>query len=60
MARSYGVYYKKGPRGGVDHSFLTSLIDHNGILRVQYVGVRFHPDEMLRDLQGLVRQRNAQ
>jgi len=60
VARSYGVHYKKGPRGGVDHSFLTSLIDHNGILRVQYVGVRFNPDEMLRDLQGLLREKNTQ
>jgi protein SCO1/2 len=56
-ARRYGIYYKKRPRGDVDHTFLTSLADQNGILRVQYVGVRFNPDEMLRDLQGLLRER---
>jgi len=59
VARNYGVYYKKGPRVGVDHTFLTSLVDHNGILRVQYMGVRFDPDEMLRDLEGLLRERQA-
>ena len=59
VARSYGVYYQKGPRGDVDHTFLTSLVDHSGMLRVQYMGVRFDPEEMLRDLQGLLRERQA-
>jgi protein SCO1/2 len=40
--------------GGVDHSFLTSLIDRHGELRVQYVGVRFDPEEFRRDLTSLV------
>jgi len=35
---------------------LTSLVDRNGILRVQYMGVRFNPDEILRDVQGLLRE----
>jgi protein SCO1 len=56
VARQYGIYYKKTPRGAVDHTFLTSLIDHNGTLRVQYLGVRFDPDELLRDLQALVQE----
>jgi protein SCO1 len=58
-ARSYGIYYKKRPRGDVDHTFLTSLVDQSGILRVQYMGVRFNPDEMLRDIQGLLREEKA-
>jgi protein SCO1/2 len=53
VARRYGVYYRKTPRGDVDHTFLTSLVDPGGTLRVQYMGVRFDPDEMLRDLQSL-------
>jgi len=57
VARRYGIYYKKRARGDVDHTFLTSLVDQSGILRVQYMGVRFSPDEMLRDLQGLLRER---
>jgi len=55
VARRYGIYYKKTPRGDVDHTFLTSLVDQSGTLRVQYLGVRFDPDELLRDLQTLVR-----
>jgi protein SCO1 len=53
VARRYGVFYKKTPRGDVDHTFLTSLVDRNGTLRVQYMGIRFDPEEMLRDLQSL-------
>ena len=56
VARRYGVYYKKTPRGDVDHTFLTSVIDQRGILRVQYLGVRFDPDELLSDLQSLLKE----
>jgi protein SCO1 len=54
VAKRYGVYYKKNARGDVDHTFLTSLVDQSGILRVQYIGTKFNPDEMLRDVQALV------
>ena len=54
VAKRYGVFYKKQPRGDVDHTFLTSLIDQHGTLRVQYLGVRYDPEEMLRDLQSLL------
>jgi protein SCO1 len=53
VTRRYGVYYKKTQRGDVDHTFLTSLVDQSGALRVQYMGIRFNPDEMLRDLWSL-------
>jgi protein SCO1/2 len=56
VAKHYGVYYRKTSRGDVDHTFLTSLVDRDGILRVQYLGVRFDPNELLRDLQTLVRE----
>lgn len=56
VAKGYGIYYKKTPRGDVDHTFLTSLVDQKGILRVQYMGVKFNPDEMLRDLRSLLRE----
>jgi protein SCO1/2 len=62
VAKRYGIYYKKTPRGDVDHTFLTSLVDQSGILRVQYVqymGVQFDPDEMLRDLQSLIKETKA-
>jgi protein SCO1/2 len=59
VAKRYGIYYKRTPRGDVDHTFLTSLVDQNGTLRVQYMGVRFDPDEMLRDLRSLVKEAKA-
>jgi protein SCO1 len=59
IAKRYGIYYKKTLRGDVDHTFLTSLVDQNGTLRVQYMGVRFEPDEMLRDLRSLMKEMKA-
>jgi len=56
VTRRYGIYSKKSSHGEVDHTFLTSLIDPSGTLRVQYLGVRFNPEELLRDLQSLVRE----
>ena len=56
VERRYGIYARKNPRGDVDHTFLTSLIDRDGILRVQYLGVRFNPDELLGDLKSLLRE----
>jgi protein SCO1/2 len=56
VARRYGVFARRTDRGDVDHTFLTSLVDRAGALRVQYMGVRFDPDEMLRDLRSLLRE----
>jgi protein SCO1/2 len=56
VLRRYGVYARKNESGGVDHLFLTSLIDRSGMLRVQYLGVRFDPDEMQRDLENLLHE----
>ena len=56
VARRYGVFARKTARGDVDHTFLTSLVDREGALRVQYMGVRFDPGEMLRDLRALIRE----
>jgi protein SCO1/2 len=54
VARRYGVYAKKTQRGDVDHTFLTSIVDQGGTLRVQYIGVRFDPEEFLRDVRSLL------
>jgi protein SCO1 len=40
----------------VDHTFLTSIVDQRGILRVQYLGIRFDPEEFLRDVRSLLRE----
>ncbi|MFZ2650213.1 MAG: SCO family protein [Burkholderiaceae bacterium] len=54
--RGFGAYAKKSESGGVDHLFITSLVDRAGRLRVQYLGTRFDAREMQRDLQALLRE----
>jgi protein SCO1 len=54
VTRRYGVFASKDPNGDVDHTSLTSIIDPRGILRVQYLGARFNPEEFQSDLLSLV------
>ncbi len=54
VAGSYGVFHNKRSEGAVDHNLLTSLIDREGTLRVQYMGERFDPRELLHDLRDLM------
>jgi protein SCO1 len=56
VAHRYGVYYKRQPGDDIDHTFLTSVIDPGGTLRVQYLGVRFDPEEFLQDIRSLLRE----
>ena len=56
VTRRYGVFAAKTESGDVDHTFLTSIIDPRGILRVQYLGARFDPEEFRRDLLSLVNE----
>jgi protein SCO1/2 len=56
VAHRYGVFAAKAENGEVDHTFLTSIIDRRGILRVQYLGVRFDPEEFRLDLLSLVKE----
>jgi protein SCO1 len=55
VTRRYGGFAAKAANGDVDHLFLTSLIDPRGRLRVQYLGVRFEPAALQRDLESLLR-----
>jgi protein SCO1 len=57
VIRRYGVFTAKSAEGEVDHTFLTSIVDRNGMLRVQYLGVRFDPDKFRRDLLSLLKER---
>ena len=50
------VRAEDGPLATSTTGFLTSLVDRDGALRVQYMGVWFDPDEMLRDLRSLLRE----
>jgi protein SCO1 len=56
VTRRYGVYALKSEHGDVDHTFLTSVVDRRGILRVQYLGVRFDPEEFRHDLLSLLKE----
>ena len=56
VTRRYGVFASKNANGDVDHTFLTSIVDPRGILRVQYLGVRFDPEEFRRDLLSLLKE----
>jgi protein SCO1/2 len=50
----YGVFAAPAPSGGdVDHTNLISVIDPRGMVRVQYLGVRFDPEELRHDLLSL-------
>jgi protein SCO1/2 len=56
VAQRYGVYASKTANGDVEHTFLTSIVDPHGILRVQYLGGRFDPEEFRRDLLSLLKE----
>jgi protein SCO1 len=57
LTRRYGVFASKTVDGDIEHSFLTSIVDPHGIIRVQYLGVRFDPEEFRRDILSLLRER---
>ena len=54
VTRHYGVFFARKEDGSVDHTQLTTLIDADGQMRVQYLGARFDPEEFRRDLLSLV------
>jgi protein SCO1/2 len=56
VAHRYGVAVAKAADGGVDHTLLTTLIDREGTMRVQYLGYRFDEEEFRHDLQSLVNE----
>jgi protein SCO1/2 len=56
VTRRYGVFAARTGDDNVDHTFLTSIVDRRGTLRVQYVGVRFDPEEFRRDLVSLLQE----
>ena len=53
VARRYAVFRKKRSGEDIEHTFLTSLIDAHGVLRVQYQGVEFNEEEFIADLRAL-------
>ena len=59
VARRYGVVGLRADDGAVTHNALTSVIDGSGTLRVQYLGTRYEPREMLTDIRSLLRERGV-
>jgi protein SCO1/2 len=56
VAHRYGVAMVPAADGQVDHTLLTTLVDRRGIMRVQYLGYRFDPDEFRHDLLRLLNE----
>jgi len=56
VVRSYGVYFKLKAERDVDHTFLTSIVDPAGTLRVQYLGWRFDPAEFIADVRSVAHE----
>lgn len=56
VVRNYGAYFNTRGERDVDHTFLTSIVDQSGTLRVQYLGWRFDPKEFVSDLKSLVHE----
>lgn len=54
VGRKYGVVARKTASGDIDHTLLTSLVDPNGMLRVQYLGAGFDLEEFRSDLLSLL------
>jgi protein SCO1/2 len=54
VTRRYGVFFAKKEDGSIEHSQLTTLVDADGQMRVQYLGARFDTEEFRRDLTSLV------
>ncbi|OWW00241.1 SCO family protein [Rhizobium sp. R693] len=54
IGRKYGVIAMKTVNGDVEHTLLTSLVDTNGSLRVQYIGASFDLEEFRSDLLSLL------
>jgi len=57
VSRSYAVFRKAQPSGDIDHTFLTSLIDRSGTLRVQDLGTKFDTEEFIQDVRSLLKER---
>ena len=56
VAQRYGVAVAPAADGQVDHTLLTTLIDRQGVMRVQYLGYRFDEEEFRHDLLDLVNE----
>jgi protein SCO1 len=54
VAHRWGIFFDKKQDGSVDHTQLTTLVDAEGQMRVQYLGARFDPEEFRHDIVSLI------
>jgi protein SCO1 len=54
VGRRYGIFAAKSANGEINHTLLTSIVDGDGRLRVQYIGARFDLEEFRSDLLSLL------
>ena len=52
--KGFGVAVKERGPGEVDHTTLTTIVDPEGIRRVNYYGTRWRPQDALRDLRSFL------
>jgi protein SCO1/2 len=57
--QGFGVVVQEFPSGQVDHTTLTTIIDRQGMRRVNYYGTRWHADTVRRDLVALARNETS-
>jgi len=58
VGRRYGIFAAKSANGEINHTLLTSIVDRDGKLRVQYIGARFDLEEFRSDLLSLLGKPN--
>ncbi len=54
--KTFGVHVRKRSDGHIQHTALTTLIDRQGVRRVDYYGDKWHEKELLRDLRSLAQR----
>jgi protein SCO1/2 len=54
--RSFGVYVRKRGKGLIEHTGLTTLIDRQGIRRIDYYGDSWTEKEVLKDIASLAKE----
>ena len=55
VARDYGVYMAASTSETVRHNLITSVIDREGVIRIQYMGERFDIDDLLMDIRNIAK-----
>jgi protein SCO1/2 len=53
--KEFGVTVRKAPDGEVQHTTLTTVIDRQGVRRVDYYGDKWQEKEVLKDIASLAR-----